>query len=911
MQLFSRSKRSVQSRRATRRSFFQLERLENRDYMAADLYVVTNDDLWGGDVTPGDRDVAVAEIRMLGRGTMPTSLMFQSEIGAEMRNLVTQPELYADLYKVDARGRRTLGQDDRFETLIARGSFNPEGDVLFRFGGIGTVMAQLGVPLQMQVDIKPDAEDAMPIQFSEPTVGFLNNRRTNVFQIGGDNPLYVVDTVKDVSLHIDFSFSAESIGPGDDDIVMGILTFNADEPVYVDRFYVGVEGRRADNSLIPDVDDVVEDIELRDPLTGRVYYGTPVAEFAGIEVVRFDGIYVDGSVNLEVQLDQEGTVAAGDKFRVHAVTEAFGSGRNVNIAGLTGLTDDFHVQACADDWNDRLTVAPGGVLSGMFRKIEIPQLNVAVKSIGTTDTAVRNEDNINLLRMEVLADGEDLLFTQSTFYAAMGSILNGQNFTLWADTDRDPDRKVDTILQSGVATRDGRTVSFDSIIGGGFVIPEGESIVLEVHMDVASGLMPNPTLQLGLLAPSVQAEELDNGSSLAPSQIVVTAVPSKTWNFVPQGDLFVTLDSTPVRSRQLLGGTLGDTVFRIQFRAQHESADVTDLQFTTRGSMGSSIDRLELYRDGATTAFATATVSGCGSDQVIRTDNGISVQTFCMNAENGQLVIPDGENVDVLVRPRMKSDEQGALSGESFQLFLGAAAVSDNSTGQGAVRARGYQSSNNLVANDGDALAEGEVFIGVDIAAPNREIVSNRHTVVLSKVTSVTNANPDADNTNVPTGISPVGQFKFTAATNANTLNGINKFELVKPVYAVAGTNESVNVDLLRYYNKADSTVYASAVAIDGNGNILHGNVVGSFRVYVNLRGTQIDRFVESGQSETFVLAPSITNPKINASQTSSLQISLLVDETQWADPDIEALDAVFTGLGLSDTVIRSTAYKS
>lgn len=87
------------------------------------------------------------------------------------------------------------------------------------------------------------------------------------------------------------------------------------------------------------------------------------------------------------------------------------------------------------------------------------------------------------------------------------------------------------------------------------------------------------------------------------------------------GDLFVTMDSSPVRSRHLLGGVLSETVFRLHFRAEGERIDVTDLQLTSRGSNASSIDRLELYTDGSTTPFATATAGGCGSDLVPTVDN--------------------------------------------------------------------------------------------------------------------------------------------------------------------------------------------------------------------------------------------------------------------------------------------------
>lgn len=894
-----------------RTTFLSGENLEKRELMVSDLYVNTHS-LWGGDVQPGDTNVPVAQFQMIGRKTAPTSLTFESLIGAETHNLVRQPELVADLYRYNGRGQRTLGPDGTFETVVARGSLTADGDVTFRFGGIGTVLAHRGVDLQVQVDIAPDAEDGMPIAFATPTVGFFAPRlKSDVYHIGSDNPVYSVNAVEET--HVSFDLESPflgSINPGENDVLMGTLRITSEEPVYISQIFLAVEGRHGDNTLMADVDRRMEDLELRNPLTGQVHYARPYAEAPGIEILVVENVYVDRELALEVQMDQEGDVRQGDRFRVHAVIEPESSGRTVNIGGLTGNSTEYALRAYPDDWNDTLVVFPGSVLSGNFLSVEIPELHVAVQAIGTTDTAVKNEDNITLLRFEARAEGGDLLFTQSTFYAAMGSLLNVQNFTLWGDTDGD--LAVDTILQSGVSARDGRTVTFDSIIGGGFVIPEETSVRFEVHADVASGLMPDPTLQLGLLAPSVQAEELENGSSLPANQILVnTAQPSKLWKFVPQGDLFVTLDSTPVRSRQLLGGTLSDTVFRLQFRAQHEAIDVTDLQFTSRGSNARSIDRLELYMEGATTAFATATVSGCGSDQVILVDGGIPVQTFCSNMENGQLIIPEGETKDVLVRARIKTDEQGALSGETFQLFIGASNDSDNATGLGAIRARGRASSNNLWGNDEDPLSgEGEVFIGTDTAAPNREIVSNRHQVVLSKFTSFTNANPDADNTNVPTGISPFAQFRITTATNSNTLNGLNKAALDSFVFYVSATNVSMDASAFKLYNKADASTKVAVIAESLTGVPLTGQVTGNFLVRVsNLSASAVDAIFESGESSTLVLEGSILNAKVNPSLSSGLKGGLDLLALSWLDRDAST-NKRFTGVEHPENMIYSSSYR-
>ena len=126
----------------------------------------------------------------------------------------------------------------------------------------------------------------------------------------------------------------------------------------------------------------------------------------------------------------------------------------------------------------------------------------------------------------------------------------------------------------------------------------------------------------------IEAEELDDGSNLSGLQlngactpatcdIIVSTVNSTLWNLVEQGDLFVTKDSTPLRCRQLLGGALGEPVLRLQLHAENEDIDVTDLQFTSSGSIATTVDRLELFLDGAAEPFAFATVGGCGNDDAL------------------------------------------------------------------------------------------------------------------------------------------------------------------------------------------------------------------------------------------------------------------------------------------------------
>lgn len=767
-----------------------------------------------------------------------------------------------------------------------------------------------------------------------------------------------------------------------------IMMQTAGDAVDVRSMYVAIQGQTssggglANNSAgdKQNIISVLNNVQLRNSKSGQSISGVPLpnsgsdfatgtASTSTYQIYRFDDFTVQGDSTWTLTTDfiDNGTnyhPKNGDQFRVHVCTapqsdttgEVCFAGLGAFGAGTTAYRMDVQGLTTGDDISD---VRPGGSITGNFQRIATPSLNIAVQSIGTTDTAVKNSKNITLLRFQARAgEAEDVLFTQAIFRAQSGSLLNGQNYALWADTDNDG--VVDTIVQKGVAAQDG-LITFNELAGGGYVIPAEATVIFEAHSDIASNLTTTAgqtSLQLAfatgsttLLASYVEAEQVINGSTLSGIRTItgitntcsnssgncdITAnlVPSKVWRLVSQGDLFVSRDQQP-RSRQLLGGALGEEVLRLQLRAQNEDIDVTNLQFNSSGSTASSVDRLELYKLGATTPFATATTGGCGADDVLTSANMTAGTTaaFCASMQSQQLVVKDGQNQIVVVRPRLKTDEQGAVSAETIGFFLNKQAVSNNVTGSGAVRARGLQSSNNLGANDGNATANGEIFIGVDsVSGTNQYIAGPLNQSVLSKITSITNANPDTDNTNVPTGVSPFGQFTFTAATNTNTLNGLNKASLSGVIFNVNATNVNLNAAAgnFRFYNKADSSNKVNCTAYTAAGSpvagvAITGTASGSFLVECKgLRSSVADTRIPSGASVTFVLEGNVTNSKTGAS-TSGLQASIqnftTLSATSFgitsnANSHIDWLDEdtafpSFKWIEYGDTTIKSTSYKS
>lgn len=557
------------------------------------------------------------------------------------------------------------------------------------------------------------------------------------------------------------------------------------------------------------------------------------------------------------------------------------------------------------------------------------ELYVTQKAMASSDIAVENQKNVPLLRFEATAsDVEDVVLTKAVFEAAEGSLNTAGNYALWVDTN--DDTIVDFVLEDGIASQSSQVI-FRDLIGGGYVIPADATVAFEVRADIASALASNE-LQLRFAstdAAYIEAEDFPgnslsgietNGECAATCQIhVVSQVSDATlWHLVSQGSLFITNDSLPIRNRQLLGGTLSEAVLRLELHAEAEPIDVTDLQITDILASGvPTIDRLELFFEGEVTPFAQATVSGCGSDPVPATG-----RTYCANMENGQLVVPEGSDVDVLVRARMKSDEQGGVSGAPLQFTLAS---------RDAVRARGANSSNDLSQNDDDATDEGEVFIGTNVAGAHQDIVGTEHVSVLAKIAAITNANPDANGTSVPTGISAIGQFKYTAAAHNNSNSGLNDVVLNHIIYTLTGNNVLVDATAFKMYNKADQTRTHNCLLLNADGTVYSGSAatVVNGSIYVqcdDLSPSVVDTEINEGEDATFVLQADILNPNTagGAGQVSFLQVQIdsfadpalngtfgaLESHVEWIDTDFATVSP-FQWIEYPETTVKSTSYNS
>ncbi len=773
------------------------------------------------------------------------------------------------------------------------------------------------------------------------------------------------------------------------------------EDVDVENLFVLIQGTTATGASFAkgrnaptaanDISEAVEKVELRNTTTGRTVSGvklTGSTDFGvnsaigtgtgAFQVYRFDDFTVHGKEKYEFRInfiDNSGinTLAApanGDRFRIHICGEATHKLNSSNdlVANTTGCTlggffassnTSYQMKIKGISTNDRIgDYRPGGTVSGNFQEIKTAGLTVTGKATAATDTTVSNAKNVNLFRFEGRAsEAADVLLTDLIFAAASSSsLVNGQNYAIWVDSN--DDGVVDTILQKGISAQSGQ-ITFDKLTGGGYVIPKQKSIVFEIHADISASLLGTASvlsIRFDTGSTFIQAEQVNDGSSLAgiqtknPAGGIVATNGSYTdgtaiadiqvltqyatrYTLRSQGDVYVSKSSTPVRNRQLLGGTLADEILRLQFHAEYEDIDVTDLVFTASGANAtahaSNVDRLELYTVGATTPFATATVAGCGSDAVAN-------NSMCAKMKNQEFIVPKGSNTNILIRPRMRTDVDGAIVGNLVRYKLDPT----GSTTTGSVRARGLLSSNNLAANNNDTTPTGEVFIGVSTAAGNLKIDSNANNVVLSKVTSLTNADPNANGTAIPTGTQrQIAQFKFSTAAANNLKNGTNKWTLSGVIFNVNATNvqlgttgsaqNAYGTTEFKLYNKADSstkqlclankaTASGSSLTVTCDG-LLQANGTKNSNNAIN---TQID----PGTDATFVLEANVVTAKILSTSTSTLQVSIQGYDNQaattfssatshvvWVDQDNAAIAAasVFNWIEYPDTSVNGTSYNS
>ncbi|MEK7137122.1 MAG: hypothetical protein AAB853_02455, partial [Patescibacteria group bacterium] len=713
---------------------------------------------------------------------------------------------------------------------------------------------------------------------------------------------------------------------------------------------LGCNGGTSDDAIAENV----EDVELRNAVTGQTVDAVSLSSNAGTKagatqpscaatatttsttgVYRFDDFVLRGTSRWQLRLDFVADIPDdGDRFRSFICSADENDTTGCDFGGFATASTTYNFDADGITTGDKVTdIRPGEDVSGNTMEIAIATLSLTERTIGTTDTVVENAKNVQLLRFEATAGkAEDIFLTQLVLESDSGQLVDASNYTLWVDTD--DNGVVDTVLESGKActgtcsetsadTAD--SVTFDDLAGGGYTVPAEQTVMFEVHADI-SGSIVGTGIAISLrdndgLATTysfVEAEEADDGSSLScitvfsgsttavsttsgctagNSQIRVTNASSKRYTLRNQGTLYVRQDSEPTRNRQLLAGDLGEAILRLEMRAEDEPVDVTRIIVSASGASITNLDRFQLFRSGEATAFASATLDNCNSINASAATDIVS-NSFCAVMESQQLVIQEGDRVDVLVRPLLKLDEQGAVStaGTTADNSNGVIrarilpntvskglGVSNTTTGTGAITARGFHSSNVLLTNDNDTTQDGEVVICVSCETPTTDaaIVGNKNDTVLAKIVTIEDTNPDADGTNIPVGTNKrVAEFKFTAATNNNTLGGRNRATLSGLVFNIASTNVRFTSNTFDLYNKNDQNQKIRCTAFTGGNantfNVTGNTASGSFFVDCHRSvNTSTNLEIQSGGSVTLVLEADIGTNQISSTAGSSLSVSL------------------------------------
>lgn len=177
-----------------------------------------------------------------------------------------------------------------------------------------------------------------------------------------------------------------------------------------------------------------------------------------------------------------------------------------------------------------------------------------------------------------------------------------------------------------------------------------------------------------------------------------------------------------------------------------------------------------------------------------------------------------------------------------------------------------------------------------------------------AKITAITNANPDVNGTQVPTGLAAIGQFKFATGANDIVFHKI-VFDIHAPNVALAASSFTI-------YDKADATKKQPCTTYYLSGDPFTGqHISGSFYVLCDAMPAS-----NGDLDTTLVLEGSIASARLNTEKPSSLQVTL----TNFTEPgrifgvhageshiEWASNSQPFTWVDYPEATVKSTAYSS
>ncbi|HRH93931.1 MAG TPA: S-layer homology domain-containing protein, partial [Candidatus Peribacteria bacterium] len=493
--------------------------------------------------------------------------------------------------------------------------------------------------------------------------------------------------------------------------------------------------------------------------------------------------------------------------------------------------------------------------------VRLAILQVETMAAGTVGNVAKGKTGVPLLRFNATVDRQDAILTGVVFQTAVGSLTYAQHYTL--SMDRDGDGNYETPIQTEGKAQ-GDRLTFDKLAGTGpgVHLYEGIPVRLQVSADISSTQGP---VSLGLRFATDESDyiratgavdgialagiETDNAcpSNVSVCFIRVTTEPNSDITVQERGNLYVTADSLPVRSQQVLGGSISDPLLRLRFRADGEDIDVKKLNID--GGVN-SIDSLLLFAvaPGASIdtrsaqPFAQATNTQCAS---------VSATRFCANMSLNMLRLAANQEMTVVVAAKMKDEQAGAASGQSFGLTLSSATDATH-----AVEARGVSSMADLYQNDGNGLSTGEIFVGTGSPAPSAQLGGAMNDVVLAKISGVENALNQTSVTGIPSGKTTFGGFTLIASPHNNTFHGSNDVIINALVIQVTAQNVQIDPASYRLYNPENPAVGLNCIASQATGNIT---------VTCNgVTGSAIQSRIGQGQQAKYLLEANILNTELS-----------------------------------------------
>lgn len=516
-------------------------------------------------------------------------------------------------------------------------------------------------------------------------------------------------------------------------------------------------------------------------------------------------------------------------------------------------------------------------------------LRIEQRPMGTLSIAKGAKD-VSLIAFDAVAGRQDVYLTQLKFKADVGSLTSGRNYSLYYDSNGDS--TAEKLLATAVPQN-------EKLAFGNLSIPvrDGFYTRVELRGDIASsGTVNDFSVQFDTADPDyIQGVDTIDGEDVVGIEtddsecqlvsicwISVYTKVSRLISIGSQGSLFVTESNSPVGNKQLLAGTLSDTLLRLTFRATEEDIAITKL---TIGGGTDSVDSLELFLSGGTAPFAVARKASCDT---------VATGQFCADID---FVVPRDTEQHIIVRARVKTDSEGGTSGDTVSLTLTA-----NTSSNVAVQAWGEASLKELNQNNGNVAAEGEIIIGRDSAGANIAITGTTNDIVAAKFASIQNSHGDPDETSVPTGETTFATFRFAALPNSNSFAGHNNIVIDSITFNVTSINVEFSGSSFVLYNTQNPSVTVACT----------GSTTGIITVVCsNLESSAVSSVIAQGSSIELALRGDITNPQIGVG-TSTLQAQISGFGNRTASGPIEWHDEVFPfqWVDLNSSTIRSTLYR-